>query len=62
MRRTMKPLLLVGLGAAIYSMNQAKSMSMKDEWLHKLEKLTSEPLISKKQWKKTRKKVMKAFR
>ncbi|MCM2676561.1 DUF3918 domain-containing protein [Alkalicoccobacillus plakortidis] len=62
MRRTLKPLIMMGIGAAVYSMNQTKSKTRKMDWIRKIEKYDFDQLISKKQWRKTRKKVMKAIR
>ncbi|MDQ0205435.1 DUF3918 domain-containing protein [Alkalicoccobacillus murimartini] len=61
MRRAMKPLLMLGIGAAVYSMNQSKSKTKKMDWMRPIENIDLNQLLSKKQWRKTRKKVMKSF-
>ena len=53
---------MMGIGAAVYSMNQTKSKTRKMDWIRKIETFDFDQLISKKQWRKTRKKVMKAIR
>ncbi|TSB45668.1 DUF3918 domain-containing protein [Alkalicoccobacillus porphyridii] len=62
MRRAVKPLVMLGIGAAVYSMNQSKTSNKRMDLLNSIQKIDVDRLLSKKQWKKTIKRIKKSFR